>query len=240
MKKIVAFAAAIAAFGFVSSAGAADMPVKAPIMKTAAPVDPWTGCYVGGNAGGGWARKENIDLESVPTNQTLGTHTASGAMAGGQVGCDYHFASTNFVIGIQGLYDWTNLTGSNVDPQNPARVGYSTKISSIASATARVGYLITPALLGFVEGGGTWLGDNHTQFNPTTGGVYAQETQTWVGGTFGGGLEYMFLPNWSVFVKYDYTKFSDKGTTFVGCTTTCITEKLNLQTALVGVNFRFH
>jgi outer membrane immunogenic protein len=126
-----------------------------------------------------------------------------------------------------------------VIPQNPA-VGFSTKISSIASATARVGYLITPALLGFVEGGGTWLRDNHTQFNPITGGVYAQETQTWVGGTFGGGLEYMFLPNWSVFVKYDYTKFSDKGTAFVGCTTTCITEKLNLQTALVGVNFRFH
>ena len=54
MKKIVAAAAAVAAFGFVGAASAADMAVKAPIYR--APPFSWTGCYVGLDVGYAWER----------------------------------------------------------------------------------------------------------------------------------------------------------------------------------------
>src|SRR5450631_2597535 len=55
VKKFVAVATAIAAFGFVNSASAADMPTKAPAPMMA-PVYNWTGFYVGANAGYAWGR----------------------------------------------------------------------------------------------------------------------------------------------------------------------------------------
>ena len=53
MKNFVVAAAAVAAFGFVGAASAADMAVKAPIYK-APPVAlyNWTGFYVGVQVGG--------------------------------------------------------------------------------------------------------------------------------------------------------------------------------------------
>jgi outer membrane immunogenic protein len=55
MKKILVAGIAAAAF-CGAPAIAADMPVKAPPM-VAAPYDPWTGCYVGANVGGGWGHE---------------------------------------------------------------------------------------------------------------------------------------------------------------------------------------
>ncbi|MEA3099904.1 MAG: hypothetical protein QOF74_4144, partial [Caballeronia mineralivorans] len=52
----LAFAAGVLlALGATGAAPAADLAVKArpvaPVMAT-----PWTGCYIGGNVGGGWTR----------------------------------------------------------------------------------------------------------------------------------------------------------------------------------------
>lgn len=51
MKRL--FVAAIAATAALCGAPvfAAEMPTKATAYKTAAPNNPWTGCYVGVNAG---------------------------------------------------------------------------------------------------------------------------------------------------------------------------------------------
>jgi outer membrane immunogenic protein len=66
----------------VDAAAAADLPVKAP-MYSPAPVYNWTGCYVGGNVGGGWNTISYFD----PTNVvSQGTANGSGFVGGGQVG----------------------------------------------------------------------------------------------------------------------------------------------------------
>jgi len=60
MKKLLCAGIALAAL--VAPAMAADMKVKAPILK--APVAPefnWSGCYLGGNAGGKWGRFREHD-----------------------------------------------------------------------------------------------------------------------------------------------------------------------------------
>src|ERR1700722_13372672 len=86
----------IAGFGLSILAGApamaADMrpaPVytKAPIM---APVFTWTGCYIGGNAGGLWATK-NWTIDATGAAQS--SPNISGGLAGGQIGCNYQVSA---------------------------------------------------------------------------------------------------------------------------------------------------
>ena len=126
MKKIRFFHLAALA-DLTGPALAADMP-----MKSEAPyVDPrfsWTGCYVGGHVGGGMGRKDMTDpvqlvqdsliAPGTTTGVTTVTTSPTGAVIGGQIGCDYQFSS-NFVIGIEGTASGTTMRGSAM--RRPAR-----------------------------------------------------------------------------------------------------------------------
>src|SRR5262249_33869044 len=108
MRKL--FLLGIAAITLGSAAQAADMPLKAPHPPP--PVYSWTGCYWGGHVGWGWGRKtlnENffdgeddltVDTVGIPRRVGFsGKIDTSGAVFGGQVGCNYQFAN-NWVIGV--------------------------------------------------------------------------------------------------------------------------------------------
>jgi opacity protein-like surface antigen len=145
MKKILVAAIAAAAFGM--PAIAADMPVKAPPMG--APAFSWTGCYLGGNVGGAWGRDSDWEFELGGTG---GDPKYSGAIGGGQIGCDYQ--NGPWVVGLAGMFDWSDLKGHAVDTANPADHS-NTKVHSLATATARVGYAIDRSLL-YIDGGAAW------------------------------------------------------------------------------------
>ena len=50
----------------LSIASAADMAVKAPPPALApVPAYSWTGCYIGGNTGGTWAKSDDVDVSIV-------------------------------------------------------------------------------------------------------------------------------------------------------------------------------
>ena len=110
MKKLL-ISAAVSSLSIAGSALAADMPVKAPKAPAPAPAFTWSSCYLGAHAGGGWARKDITDPVELVQNSfagapvTAGVTTAhispSGAVIGGQFGCDYQFAS-NWVGGVEG------------------------------------------------------------------------------------------------------------------------------------------
>src|SRR5262245_61692381 len=93
MKKLLL---ATTILGLSTPVMAADMPVKAPPRVVEA-VFSWTGCYIGVNVGGARARKENIDLFNPAVPDSLGKHTATGLVGGGQIGCDYQVGQ--FVFG---------------------------------------------------------------------------------------------------------------------------------------------
>src|SRR5262245_32942049 len=89
-------------------AAAADlprMPVKAPPPPVVA---TWTGCYVGFNAGFGWSHEDWFDPF---VSRDEGSHTRSGGMAGGQIGCDLQTGP--FVVGVQFMMDGGGLDGSH-------------------------------------------------------------------------------------------------------------------------------
>jgi len=204
---------------------AADLG-RAPVYKTPpAPYVPlnWTGCYIGGNLGGGWTH--------VSTD--LGSDTISGFVGGGQIGCDYQFAS-NWVIGIQGLFDGADLS-TNQDFGGFIGAG---KLDWFATITGRLGYAVAPTFLLYFKGGAAFTHDNATRSNFATGSVSP------TGWTIGGGGEWMFAPRWSVFVEYNYLDFGNNTITFSGGLPDDVgpqtaTFKQNIQNVLVGVNYRF-
>lgn len=79
MRRIVLALASALSVGVLQSASAADIP--APVYKAppaAVVVRNWTGCYIGGNGGYGWAPK---DFSDVASGASLGSHTAEGGVA---------------------------------------------------------------------------------------------------------------------------------------------------------------
>ena len=169
MRRALLGVAAIAALA-AGPAVAADLRARpAPVYKSPPPVAPsftWTGCYVGGNVGGAWAYKRESDptrlVRPFLPGQDLGSHAAGGFIGGGQVGCDYQVGS--WVIGAQGMFDWTDLKGDNLQP-NGAFFN-NTHIPWLTTATGRLGYTATPNLLIYAKGGGAWVRDNYSSYTP--------------------------------------------------------------------------
>src|ERR1039457_1793259 len=139
MRRIVLVLASALSVGALQSASAADIP--APVYKAppaAIVVSNWTGCYIGGNGGYGWALK---DFSDVASGASLGSHTAEGGGAGGQVGCDYQPLC---VFGIRGMFDWADMTGSHTDLASATI--YNTRVKSFETAVGRVGYTLCQTL----------------------------------------------------------------------------------------------
>ena len=233
--------------GGLSAASAADMAVKAPVYKAPPPVVVynWTGCYVGGNIGGGWSKQNQTRVDQIgvgPAPADYGSETDSAFIGGGQVGCDYQFAG-NWVVGAQGQFDWGNIRGSHVLPAFPTFTMFD-KTSFIGTATARLGYLFAPQVLAYVKGGAAWT-RNADFLNQPSGALSENASWNSTGWTVGGGVEWMFAPGWSVFGEYNYMDFGTSTITFNAAPGLLpvgehisISEKT--QTALVGVNYKFN
>jgi outer membrane immunogenic protein len=207
--------ATAALFVLIGPATSADLrlPVRKPLAAVV-PVWSWTGCYVGGHAGGVWAKQEDW-IVRTPTGaffgQSLGGHEADSWLAGAQAGCDFQFAD-GFVIGIQGDYAWSDAEGSH-DSTRETGVAYHGKVRSLATVTGRVGYG-WDRLLGYVKGGAAWERDEYWATTTILGTAYtARETRP--GWTIGVGGEYAFTNFLSGFVEYNY---SDFGSRVVGLT----------------------
>src|ERR1700737_5222564 len=109
----LAFAAGVLlGLGATGVASAADMaikarPVVAPLMYN------WSGCYIGGNVGGGWTRTDTTRISNDaagPAVANYGRENDSGFIGGGQVGCDFQ-AGSSLVFGVQGQFDFGNING---------------------------------------------------------------------------------------------------------------------------------
>jgi outer membrane immunogenic protein len=130
----------VALVALVDPAAAADM--RPPVYKAPPPVVPvwsWSGCFLGGHAGGLWTKQDwtNRTPGGDFFGESLGGHHVDSWLGRVQAGCDYQFAG-GFVIGIQGDYGWTDAEGSH-DSARESGVAYHSKTKSLASVTGRVG-----------------------------------------------------------------------------------------------------
>ena len=228
--KFAALLLASISLGAVQSAVAADLPARGPVYK--APAAPlafsWTGCYLGGNVGGLWLNNDWTDSADVG----VGSHTASGVTAGGQVGCNYQTGP--WVFGVEGMFNWADANG---DASSAVGV-FHTDTNWLANVTGRVGYAFDRNLL-YVKGGGAWIDQSNSA---TVGGVpFDTGDHTRSGWTVGGGWEYAFAPNWSAKIEYNYMDFGTQSPTFSSATgaTTSFNIDQTAHLALFGVNYRF-
>src|ERR1700746_2617962 len=183
------------------SATAADLGARAPApYQPPSPPPPlfsWTGCYIGGNIGGGWASPRSKHIYRAVTRvigADLGSHTASEFIGGGQIGCDYQAGV--WVFGVQGMFDGSGMQGSNTDATGLFVV--NSNIPWLATVTGRVGVTAAPTVLVYAKGGGAWVRDNYTLSSNAPGGTaLANANPTASGWTVGGGVEWSFAGNWS-------------------------------------------
>ncbi len=227
MKKILLATVAVVALGATVPALAADLAAaprytKAPAYAT--PIYNWTGFYIGGHVGGGFAGD----------NSVLGSSRFLGGIQGG---ADYQFAP-NWVAGIEAQYSWAaNNNGSLLFPGGTLVNSNSDQLGSV---TGRLGYTFGPALL-YAKGGYAWKDGDH--LTATLGGVPVAFTTSGNhrdGYTVGTGLEYMFAPNWSAKLEYMYYNFGS--TTFLTGPAGLAGSRFNddEHVVKVGVNYRFN
>ena len=231
---------------------AADMPVNGPWSSPVAAFT-WTGCYLGAHVGGGWAHKDITDPVQVAQDSVIGPGTTvgvttatvspSGVVVGGQIGCDYQFAS-NWVIGVEGAVSGSNMKGSTIVGLPAGFAGDQALISArtdfIPSVTARFGYAMDRVLL-YAKGGVAWAGDKYTVTGSLAGtGFDFQGLDTRTGWTTGAGVEWAFSRNWSASIEYDYYSFgsgtilmSDSINGFTGL----VDIKQSVQVVKAGLNF---
>jgi len=214
--KAVLIASSIGFALATGSASAADLyPLKAP-----PPVSTWTGCYVDAGAGYGMWKQDHYTAVVEPGSLTQISPSASTGGEGwlGRVGagCDYQ-VSPRWVVGVFGDYDFTGLSGTFQDPW----FGYvgNEQERNEWGVGARIGYLLTPKLMGFLDGG--YGQATFGQFNLTTDAIPSLATNnfipttTYSGWFLGGGYEYSLsdiiqIPGLYWRTEYRYAMYSAK------------------------------
>ena len=267
MKKLVVALTAMAAF--TGSALAADLGAR-PYTKAPVPMAPvynWTGFYIFGGGGGGlWNADSNARSTGVvgpfgafgpagtalTRDQRLG---GSGWFGTVGIGYDWQFGG-RWVAGIFGDGQFGDIRGSLSDPFFGTEG--REKLRTSYAAGVRLGYLVAPNVLSYVNGGysgSEWSGTTQTSVFIPPGAVVTTTPSFRRDGWFiGGGVENNLdifginAPGW--FMKTEYrSAFYDRislpetfaaGSGFVGPTGTATTFKPWVQTISTSLVYRFN
>jgi outer membrane immunogenic protein len=217
MKKLLVTMAALAAF--TGSAVAADLPART-YTKAPAPVmaPSWTGFYIFGGGGGGlWDANGGVNATGGGCIVCTNTRTGGDGWFG-TVGAGYDWQWTpSWVFGVfaDGMFGSLrgNIGDSGVTAPGSAVSGIvgTEKMETAWAAGARLGYLVAPNVLSYVNAGYTgtyWKGSTLLGSNTgTPSGLHTNKFNT--GGAFvGGGVENnlnifgISAPGW--FMKTEY------------------------------------
>jgi outer membrane immunogenic protein len=233
-----AFSAIVLTAALASGAAqAADIPSRRspPPAYIPPPVMTWTGFYAGLNLGGGWQ-------DRASSNVLWGSNGGSGGVVGGgQIGYNYQF-SPWLVVGAE-----TDFQGSSIGGGG-ANNAFAIAWGGWGGSTARVNWF------GTVRGraGVTFPGWSQLLIYGTGGFAYAdvQRNLWWnqnnvvqTGWTAGGGVEWMFLPNWSAKGEYLYTDVSGGNQNWwwnPGLGLNNVNNHTRFHTVRAGVNYHFN
>jgi outer membrane immunogenic protein len=250
MKKALTAIALTAAMA-AGSARAADLPSqKAPPYIPPPPVMTWTGFYAGLNLGGGWQERNdwnnwgwgwdwNANKWGWGWGWNANNGGNGGVVGGGQIGYNYQF-NQMLVVGVEADFQGTTI-GSNNNNNNWWWLipgfwggnGGAPRIDWYGTVTGRAGITLSsfPTLLIYGKGGFAYGDVRQAWWNTT---------QT--GWTAGGGLEWMFMPNWSAKVEYGYHELSggnNNGWNW-GWNVNNVNNRTRFHVVRAGVNYHFN
>jgi outer membrane immunogenic protein len=186
----VAAAIGMTALMGISAALAADVVNEVPapaVPMDVAPVASWSGAYGGVTAGYGFAGRSE--------DETVGNEIdTDGFVGGGFVGYN-HDTGTGIVAGVEGDLGYNGVEGDNA--------GTRVKGGVEGSARARLGYTLTPDMLGYVTAGGA-----ATHMSVEEGGV--EDSATQLGWTAGVGTDVKLTEKVFGRVEYRYTDYGSE------------------------------
>jgi outer membrane immunogenic protein len=266
MKKVLLALTAVAVL--TGSANAADLGAR-PYTKAPPPIAPaysWTGFYIFGGGGGGlWDAQSNVNSTGVVGGLggfgPAGTALSRDQRLGGDgwfgtvgIGYDWQF-NGRWVAGVFGDGQFGSLRGSLSDPvfgtegQEKLRTSYA--------AGVRLGYLVAPNVLSYVNAGysgSEWSGTTMSFLTPPATTLATTPSFRRDGWFIGGGVENnldifgITAPGW--FMKTEYrSAFYDRislpetfvpGSGFAGLTGTAVTFKPWVQTISTSLVYRFN
>jgi outer membrane immunogenic protein len=206
----------------IQAASAADLPArtytKAP---PPAPVWSWTGFYIFGGAGGGlWAADQHTQVTG--TGAPLAIDQRNGGSGWfGTVGAGYDWqVSPSWVVGVLADGQFGSIRG-DIHDTVMGWTGFE-KLQDQWAAGVRVGYLVAPNVLSYVNGGYSGAHFSGTSFISTVSGaaVGAHTNSFNRNGWFvGGGVENnlnifgITAPGWFMKTEYRAAFYDQKADT---------------------------
>ena len=215
MKRLLLAGAAFASL--MTAASAADLAAR-PYTKAPAlsPATNWSGFYIG--AMGGYA----FDSDN------------GGGFGGGTIGYNWQFPGSQFVFGIE-----VDAAGASIKDSQTVIVGLAAitaedKMDALGSVTGRVGVAMDTALF-YAKGGYAWANNKLSVTVP--GFLSVSDSHVHSGYTIGGGIEYMFAPNWSAKAEYMFTHLDSQTYNLFGLALDSGTAEFS--SVKVGINYHF-
>jgi len=204
-----------------SSAVAASQTWPAPATKTALappsadhPYD-WTGLYLGADGGFAWATSRGTLTTATGASPAPYSYSVTGPFAGAFVGGNYQF--NRFVAGVEGDWQWSNLTGNSqansalgtvgAFPSGPFTV--STTMKDYDSIRGRLGVAFD-RFLAFGTVGWAW-GNPSNGYALAGSAPFVTHGGNCNGWTAGAGLDYAFTANVFGRIEYRYTDLRTTG-----------------------------
>jgi outer membrane immunogenic protein len=245
----VALAAGMALVSNVGVGHAADLAVKAPAVRAAAPYN-WTGCYVGGFVGWGAANTwKSTDLNGFNTSGVNPWDFSLGneATGGGTLGCNWQ-ASPWLVLGIEGEGGYLNVEGSASPPLLPSVAGVGNGGFSTVGDTAKIGSgygliagragVAFDRLLVYGKVGVAFYDTTATIKDAAVPGFVATGSKSQTPLAAGGGVEYAMWDHWTGKAEY---VFFDHGSSFNACGGGFCwkQEPSTVHTFKLGLNYKF-
>jgi outer membrane immunogenic protein len=249
-----ALTVAASSIAFCSAYGA-DLPASPYPQPTTAPITHgpvwngrWTGWYVGGNVGYGEATATgNYTLAgNAFVNGTLVGSSVSLDGANGGVQAGYNWQTGIFVVGVEG-----DIQGADQNEKFSGSCGGACSVTqnidldAFGTLRGRFG-LATNDLLVYGTGGlNVTHGENDSNLALRGGSVtLADSTHDSLGWTAGGGIEWMFWPNWSMKFEYlhlqnNYSSASISVPAILGGGTLTNTANVSNNVLRLGVNLHF-
>ena len=208
----------------------------------------WTGLYLGGNIGSGYARdRSSLISTTAPINETF-TLSPEGIIGGAQVG--YNWQASNWVFGVE-----TDIQGST-QRDNKACVltcsavaaAYDAKLPWFGTVRGRLGYSVGSTL--FYATGGFAYGNIKTNINFSNVGTttLVNISGTKGGWTAGAGIETPFTllgllgPNWTAKSEYLYVDLGSVTSSpfVIGVTTLVASTSVKEHVMRTGINYHFN
>lgn len=254
----VALAAASAIVVAGSALGAdLGMPTKAP-MVAPVPTYNWNGFYIGGHVGYGWGHTSENVFDPAGTLVDSVGFDSNGAFGGGQIGLNY-MLTPNWVLGLEADISGADIKGSVSACAATGCATGNTKVDDFGTVRGRIGYAWNNVLF-YGTGGWAWGhvdADRQITCVVPGGGICpggpspsvltgqsASASGTESGWAAGGGIEWGFLPNWTVKVEYLHLEFDGIGHDYAypGFPTAFrhINADTGIDTVRIGVNYLFN